>query len=556
MSEEFEMWAESEIVRTGGSFTGWNERVRQILKSDTPRSKKIESIKKEYGTGGRSISRAEKRGFMNYSPKCLIIELGDILKTYSWSSILDIYERKFLMSLFQKVEDKSGRANDKVVNTDTGEIVEALYESYSCPDDYIEAEVIPIEPMTAKEEERLEILESMLESKSGYVVEEKFDGVRGTLHFYKRRVNDYRVEGFARLFSRRISKKTNWYNEKSDSLPHLRDLDIPELAGTVIDGELFIPDRPFAEVSGTLNCLWKESIFRQIELGLIVFHAFDIIYYKGVYIAKMPLWKRKHYLDKVVKAIRSPYVKMVQYSDTNLSILVNRKTSPVLLNSLQNSRDEFKFTYPELFKAIGVHALTSLQQGEEVSLSKRAYYEYLVANGKEGIIIKDINGKYYHKRGREYTKLKKFKMWDCIIIGFSEPTKEYNGKAPSTWQYYEDDKPVSKFYSMNWVGNIRFGVTIPESLVDQYVDVLKRTVEFIDGEYVLEVGECSGFDEEMRAFFTKEKNQLVGEVVEIKAQEIIDSKIGTLRHPRYNRLRPDKGAYQCTFDNHIERGSV
>ena len=65
-------------------------------------------------------------------------------------------------------------------------------------------------------------------------VEEKFDGTRGILQFFDNsKLNLDCVpsdrQGFTRCFSRRVSKKTQWFCENTDSLPHLRDIDIPDL---------------------------------------------------------------------------------------------------------------------------------------------------------------------------------------------------------------------------------------------------------------------------------------------------------------------------------------
>ena len=195
------------------------------------------------------------------------------------------------------------------INTETGEIIIPKYNDY----DYINGGIIPIEPMTAKEEDREEELERLLEPNNGYYVEEKFDGTRATLHFYP----DCRG---TRVFSRRISVKTDWYSENTDSLPQLRDLKLDGMETTILDGEMFIPNRPFKDVSSTLNCIWDKAIDRQLELGYIVLHTFDIIYYNGIYVAKLPLWRRKQLLQKVVDKLDSPYVKMVDYSEDNLVV--------------------------------------------------------------------------------------------------------------------------------------------------------------------------------------------------------------------------------------------
>lgn len=454
------------------------------------------------------------------------------------------------------------KRNNTFVYEETGEIISPRFENYTCPEDYEETGVKSCEPMTAKEYLNEEELEKMLTSDQ-YYVEEKFDGTRGILQFFHTKDDG----GYARVFSRRISKKTNFYCENSDLVPQLKDLNVPDLKGTVIDGEMFIPNRPFKDVASTLNCNWDKAIERQIELGYVVFHAFDIIYYKGIRVTSLPLHKRKRYLEKVIKKVNSPYIKLVTYGDVTMPVNMDRNTKSVIQQ--KNDLEKFKETYPHLFAEIGKHPLVELMSGVQIDLSKRAYYEFIVANGGEGVILKDKTAQYYHKRGREYTKWKKFLTRECVIMGFSLPTKEYEGKAPETWEYWwspyggmvinpkkpipKSYEPVSKFYALNWVGNIKFGVIATPEEITAWQRRNKETpyVETINGELVMQVGECGGFDEAMREEFTKNKPMYKGQVVEIKANELfLDT--GKMRHPRYLRLRTDKSMEECTWKNHID----
>ena len=71
-----------------------------------------------------------------------------------------------------------------------------------------------------------------------------------------------------------------------------------------------------------------------------------------------------------------------------------------------------------------------------------------------------------------------------------------------------------------------------------------------DDVLVLEVGECSGFDEEERKMFSANPKKYIGSVIEVKANEIFKD-TGKLRHPRFMRLREDKSPLACTFKDHI-----
>lgn len=438
-------------------------------------------------------------------------------------------------------------------------------ECYFSVEDYQNAGLKFISPMLAKEIEEEEKQNACLSSPD-YYVEEKFDGTRATLHFCKE---------FVRVFSRRVSEKTGWLCENSDAVPHIRDIFIPELEGTILDGEMFIPNRPFKDVASTLNCKWDKAIDRQEEIGKIVFHAFDILYYKGIRVENMPLHRRKVYLQKVIDAVNSEYIEMVKFysCDSLIPIHVGEK--------LKKALPSLKETYPTLVSDLV----------KSSSVTPRGYYEYIVATGGEGVIVKPKSGKYMQdKRGWEYSKIKKFLTREAIIMGFTPPTDDYKGKFPTVekWDYWETNegdlvdlspytseqrqkfkefwypeecRPVSKFYAKGWVGNIRFGVIITPEEEAKLPKNKKFNIErwnIFRGQKnvsVLEVGECSGFDEETREYLTDHQKELIGAVIEVKANEIF-SDTGKLRHPRFLRFREDKSPFECTWRDHINSDSI
>lgn len=427
-------------------------------------------------------------------------------------------------------------------------------------DDYKNSNLIWCEPMTAHALEDDEAQDTALSDPNNYI-EEKFDGTRGILHF---------LDGECRVFSRRISKKTNWFTENTDSLPQMRSINIPELKGTIIDGEMFIPDRPFKDVSATLNCKWHKAIDRQIELGFIVFHAFDILYYKGIKLENMRLERRKYYLHKVIETLKKyginsivevPYFKCGEDAE----IPIERE------KIIQYSKKGFSTKYPTLYRE-----LLKAKEATTINLSPRGYYEYIVASGGEGVIIKNKDCKYVHKRDKAYLKIKKYYTRECVLLGFTKPTREYTGKFPDDrWDYWEDynghkiidDRakntsakeliesgytPVTRFYYNDWVGNMIFGVTISDYAIKSLAK--DKTFEFqtlkIHGEELkfLIVGECSGFDDDLRAEISHDNP--VGRVIEVKCNEVFKD-TGKLRHPRFLRFRDDKNAKDCTYINHI-----
>lgn len=455
-------------------------------------------------------------------------------------------------------------------------------EMWDCPEAFKMAGIRGYEPMTAKELETEEVQDERL-SDSSNIIEEKFDGTRALVYFMSQQVFDpekniltEEYTGFCRVFSRRVSKKTNFYVENSDSVPQIREIDVPELAGTILDGEMFINGLPFKEVSSTLNCLWDKAVDRQIEKGFISLHAFDILFYKGIDLRKMPLERRKVYLHLAVEEANSPYIEEVKYFEcgkeltgTDLYSEVIKRVGDFGEDPYFDSLEDDKETYPNLYKC----------WKNQTPLTPRAYYELIVSTGGEGLIVKPKSGKYNHKRGWEYSKIKKFLTRELIVLGFDEPTKEYTGKDIKKWGFWvkkdTDERvqgnffgdknyiPVTKFYYYNQVGNLLLGVLMTEEEVNkipknkrgQLYQPVCANIYDKDEMYVMEVCECAGFDDDTREYFTRNKDKMVGSVVEVKANELFRDS-GKMRHPRFMRMRPDKEAERCIWVDHVGTSEV
>lgn len=438
------------------------------------------------------------------------------------------------------------------------------------PEVFKKAGIHGYEPMTAKELDTEEVQNERLKDPT-YYLEEKFDGTRALVYFLSNENG-----GYCRVFSRRISKKTNFYVENTDSLPQIRDINVPDLAGTILDGEMFIDGLPFKEVSSTLNCLWDKAIDRQIEKGFVSLHAFDILFYHGVDLRNMPLERRKVYLNLAIEECGSKYIESVDFFtcgnlfcadfSTELSKRVNSQDVDQFYDEVSERRE----VYPNLYRCIFNGS----------AFTPRAYYELIVATGGEGLIVKSMKGKYHHKRGWEYSKIKKFLTRELIVIGFSEPTKEYTGKNKRKWAFWVDRDgnrhvgnfygdseytPVTQHYFNKQVGNLLLGVLITK---DEYSSIPKNKRDLVyipsdlflsesldDTHYVMFVCECAGFDDSTREYFTANRDSLVGSVVEVKANELFRDS-GKMRHPRYLRIREDKEPERCTWSDHVGSSEV
>mgnify|MGYP001367247715 CR=1 FL=1 len=136
-------------------------------------------------------------------------------------------------------------------------------------------------------------------------------------------------------------------------------------------------------------------------------------------------------------------------------------------------------------------------------------FQKIVDNGGEGLMVKDKTAKY----GVGWFKWKVVRTFDAIITGFT--------------------KGGGKYEKLGWIGAIEYGFFDPEL------------------GYAVRTGQTSGMDETARKFFSDNKEKLIGKVVEVKGQEI--SKKGSIRHPRFERLRDDKNVTDCTLKDALER---
>ena len=416
-------------------------------------------------------------------------------------------------------------------------------EEWDSAEKYAEANIVGYEPMTAKELDTEDKQEKALYNPDNYL-EEKFDGTRALVYCFK---------DCNRVFSRRISKKTGFYVENTDSVPQIREGYNSSMNDTILDGEMFIPEQGFQVSSAIMNCKSDKAIDRQKELGFQVFHAFDILFFRGKDLREIPLRLRKLYLRIAVAELNNPYIQCVNY---------HRCNAIVSTKSYEKEHGKPIDLFDKLNEDTPYHSFYTLVRdlGDTDTLTPRAFYEYIIATGGEGLIIKPKDSIYEHKRTWSYSKIKAFLTRELILVGFSEPTREYSGKAPKDWEYYEGDTPVTRHYYYKQVGNMKLGVVITS---DEYESIPKNKRGEVhnpvnlgldprlqDTSVVMEVCECGGFEDVMRKYLTEHKEQIIGSVVEVKANGVMKDS-GRMRHPRYFRFRKDKAPEQCIWRDHI-----
>jgi len=311
-----------------------------------------------------------------------------------------------------------------------------------------------------------------------YIWEEKYDGDRRFLWITENK--NYNT-------SRSKSKKTNLPVDKTDNVPHLRDLDLSKFNGTILDGE-FIHPKGFEYVRKIMGSLPERAIQLQEEYGYIEYILYDLPVYLGEDISNKPLHLRKEILKNIYKSIDSKYIKLAK--------------------KIKGNEEEIKQQFAEIVK-----------------------------NGGEGLVGKDINSPYRLSNEKcqpclknWWVKVKKEFNGDFVVMDYDEPKREYDGKTDlDIWPYWENNEPVTKYYALGWIGAIKFG-------------------EYMNGELVERGSVSSGLTEHMREEITNHKENYLGKVIEIDAMER-DKKSLNLRHPVFVRFRDDKDAKDCQYEN-------
>ena len=350
-------------------------------------------------------------------------------------------------------------------------------------------------PMGAVTESKKEKMDALWLSKD-WIAERKYDGFRYLI----------RQENGTRVLSRNAVVGTNDPVDKTANVPHiveyLKRVMLPD--GTILDGEIITHENCEShEVTRIMGCDPDKAIARQEEEGYVKYVVFDILSYKGIDLTDYKYYERRKALESVYKNY---------LSGNDIFIL-----APV---------------YTE---------------------NKEAIYEEIVKQGGEGVMLKNIHATYQisldakkpKKPKDTWVKVKKYDTYDVVVIGFTEPTKEYGGKELETWPYwidevgnpfYRQNQPVSdlladgfvavtKDYYMDWIGAIEFG-------------------QYRDGE-LIRIGKTDGIADKIKLeIYQKGKEYFLNTVMEVGAMRQ-NKKSGALVHPRFLRWRDDKPAEAC-----------
>lgn len=195
------------------------------------------------------------------------------------------------------------------------------------------------------------------------------------------------------------------------------------------------------------------------------------------------------------------------------------------------------------------------------SEDKRRLYADCINAGLEGIIGKNLNGKYIpgKKPVRNWVKLKKSDPADVIVLGFEKPSEfteivREGIKVLDPW-----GNPIvapNRFHENGWFGSIWVGQYTANPTHEQ-VKLLYQLQQFMDipipntiknpGEtlYLVPVAKVSGMNDDLRATISAKPNEYIGKIMVIEYFEQTASKY---YQPRFTHFREDKAARECIWE--------
>lgn len=276
--------------------------------------------------------------------------------------------------------------------------------------------------------------------------------------------------------------------EKTDNFPHLRDffarLGMPNL---ILDGEIHYPGKTSQYATHVTGAIPSSAKLFQENNGYIHYTLFDLL--------------------------RTPKAKWT------------------INNTYAERRKLLVYFYETFIKGTDMEQYIHVVPMRETN--KREYIEQLLAEGKEGAVLKKKDSLYImgKKPMWQWMKIKQQDDADLVIMGFEPPKKEYTGKNLSTWPYWEEDPvtgemlPVTKFYHMGWIGAVVLGA-------------------YVNG-VLTQICTASGLSESVRADMTDNPDKYIGKVARISFME--KTADGYPRHPVFKNMHEGKLASECLW---------
>ena len=292
------------------------------------------------------------------------------------------------------------------------------------------------------------------------------------------------------LYSRTISKKTGYYSDNIEKVPHIKDWAMNELPnGTCIIGEVYYPNGTSKNVTSVLGALPEKAIERQKgDYGKIHFYMHDILAYNG----------EDYVMNNVTYDYR--YSNLCEYIDIATPLIPELEIAQCYDNA-----------YLDL---------------DKVTADK-------LAAGEEGMVFRVENGLYApgKRQPKVMFKIKQAQNdIDFVITEVLQPEYFYTGKESETWQYKDEEgNLITKAAYYGWAGALRLGA-------------------YDNAGNLVSVGRVSsGITDNLKADLAANPDKYIGTVVEVNCMSL-DKENKTFRHPYLSRLRPDKPAQDCKLE--------
>lgn len=337
-----------------------------------------------------------------------------------------------------------------------------------------------------------------------------------------------KTENYAYLFSRTTSAITGTLAEKSANVPHIMEVLNHLPAGTILIGEIYYPGKRSKDVTPIMGSLPEKAIERQNgEYGPLHYYIHDMIRYKGKDLTSCGAGIRYDLLKRVF----------------DLHLLGNYTISDIPFIELAERIDE----------NIQEFVAGALEAGEEGAVLKKKTAPY--TPGK--------------RPAWDTIKIKKTDTCDAICVGFSDPTKYYNGKLDvgpnytgkdaKEWPYWvieqrdsifpEDSKIVSEkavpIGDYQVIKSPLFG-TMP--VTKAYYHGWKTSMEvgaYDENGNIVSIGSVSsGLTEKIQEVAGCNPEIFIGHVVKLAGMEK-DREAKTLRHFYFKGFHDDKDPKDC-----------
>lgn len=310
--------------------------------------------------------------------------------------------------------------------------------------------------------------------------------------------------------SRRLSDKTYRYNENTAQVPHLANLTIPDLNGTILDGEVVCPKAMVnTGKTVTLNGLQatvailalnpKDAVRVQQEQDCeLIFKVFDILHYNGQDVTRRSYLLRKKMMEEVV------YIILGNFPKAKVEIV------PV------------------------------------VDFAKKVYYDEVVRQGFEGIMLKDMDAPYEasSSRTKAMFKVKRFEEIDGFVTGFAA------GDVGAGWEKMVGALEVSCFdetsravHPAAWVTNMTFEQRCAITACPQCGHSMNVEWENQNGKRVVTKVHCAEHGDQPPTLIKSWYNR----VLIVRGQEFT-ARVFRLKHATIISERNDKPIEECTLN--------